>query len=67
MRCSVAGGPRFFKWKMLKESGAICSASPTALDCTGERLLLPLETSALHPSTPDESSSMKSACPAKKW
>ena len=43
----------------------VCSATPTALDCTsdlvaGERL----ERSALHSSTPDESSSMKSACPA---
>ena len=48
---------------------AICSATPTALDCTGDLVagdpfLLPLGTSALHPSTRDESSSMKSACPA---
>ena len=45
---------------------AICSATPTALDCTGDLVVspLPLETSSLHLSTPDESSSMKSACPA---
>ena len=51
---------------------AICSATPTALDCTGDLVAgentipLALETSVLHPkhATHDESSSMKSACPA---
>ena len=35
VRCSVARGPRFFKWKMLSVR-AVCSATPTALDCTGD-------------------------------
>ena len=56
VRCSVARGPRIFKWKMLRESG------PYALLFL--QLLIALVTSALHPSTPDESSSMKSVCPA---
>ena len=38
---------------------AVCSATPPT-----PKIPLPLETSALHPSTPDKSSSMKSACPA---
>ena len=61
----------FFKWKMLRVR-AVCSATPTYLDCTGDLVAGELirnsrdilETSALHPSTPDESSSMNSACPA---
>ena len=43
MRCSVAMGPRFFKWNMLRESGPyallllqLLIAPPTALDCTGD-------------------------------
>ena len=48
---------------------AVCSATHTALDCTGdlvagERFRLAQETSALHPSTHDEPSLMKRACPA---
>ena len=35
VRCSVARGPRFFKWKMLSVR-AVCSATPTSLDCTGD-------------------------------
>ena len=31
---SIARGPRFFKWKMLRVSGPY--AIPTALDCTGD-------------------------------
>ena len=31
VRCSVARGPRFFKWKMLIESLVVCSTTPTAL------------------------------------
>ena len=34
MRCSVASGPRFFKWKILRES--MPYAYPIALDCTGD-------------------------------
>ena len=37
MRCSVARGSRFFKWKMLIVSGPYArSATATALDCTGD-------------------------------
>ena len=35
MRFSVARGPMFFKWKILRVR-AVCSATPTALDCTGD-------------------------------
>ena len=66
MRCSVASGPRFFKWKMLRES------IPYALLLL--QLLIALvtwslvndsaETFALHHSRFDESS-MRSVCPAE--
>ena len=35
VRCPVARGLRFFKWKMLSVR-AVCSATPTALDCPGD-------------------------------
>ena len=36
MRCSVDRGPMFFKWKDAESVRAVCYATPTALDCTGD-------------------------------
>ena len=61
--CSVARGPRFFKWKMRRESGPYALLFLQLLIALMTWSLVtippPLETSALHPSTPDKSSSMK--------
>ena len=68
MRCSAARSHRFFKWKMLRESGPYALLLLQLLIALVTWSMvndpLPLETSALHPLTADESSSMKSACPA---
>ena len=68
MRCSVARGPRFFKWKMLRVSGPygllLLQLLIALMSWSLVNDSLALETSALHPSTHDELSSMKSDYPA---